>query len=115
MYFYQNTCIYIKQYMNVFPTVYLAVYLYAFPTVFLAVFFVHILALLKNSTEAGNLLRGVFFVHIHTATVPSLLLRVRRRRRAVPPPSPRGRYGKFVALQRKRRQIATFKDILSYP
>jgi hypothetical protein len=91
MYFYKNTCIYIKQYMNVFPTVYLAVYLYVFPTVFLT----------------------VFFVHIHTATVPSRLLRIRRRRRAVSAPSPRGRYGKFVARQRKRRQIATFNEIRS--
>ena len=52
-YFCKNTCIYIKQYMYVFPTVYLtvflyvvlavylAVFLYVFPTVFLAVFFVH--------------------------------------------------------------------------
>ena len=52
--FIKNTCIYINQYMNVFPTVYLtvflyvflavylAVFLYVFPTVFLAVFFVHI-------------------------------------------------------------------------
>ncbi len=30
--------------------------------------------------------------------------------RAVSAPSPRGRYGKFVALQRKRRQIATFNQ-----
>ena len=89
----KNTCIYIKQYMNVFPTVYLAVYLYVFPTVFLA----------------------VFFVHVHTATVPSRLLRIRRRLRAVSAsaPSPRGRYGKFVARQRKRRQIATFNEIRS--
>ncbi len=29
--------------------------------------------------------------------------------RAVSAPSPRGRYGKFVARQRKRRQIATFR------
>jgi hypothetical protein len=65
--------------MNVFPTVHLAVYLYVFPTVFLA----------------------VFFVHIHTATVPSLLLRIRQRRRAVFAPSPRGRFFKFVARQRK--------------
>ena len=79
----KNTCIYIKQYMNVFPTVYLAVYLFVFPTVFLA----------------------VFFVHIHTATVPSRLLRIRRRLRAVSAPSPRGRYGKFVERQRNRRQI----------
>jgi len=28
-------------------------------------------------------------------------------------PSPRGRYGKFVARQRKRRQIATFNQIRS--
>ena len=53
-YFCKNTCIYIKQYMYVFPTVYLTVFLYVFlavylavflhvfPTVFLAVFFVHI-------------------------------------------------------------------------
>jgi hypothetical protein len=75
--------------MNVFPTVYLAVYLFVFPTVFLA----------------------VFFVHVHTATVPSRLLRIRRRLRAVSAPSPRGRYGKFVARQRKRRQIATFNQI----
>jgi hypothetical protein len=79
--------------MNVFPTVYLAVYLFVFPTVFLA----------------------VFFVHVHTATVPSRLLRIRRRLRAVSAsaPSPRGRYGKFVARQRKRRQIATFNQIRS--
>ncbi len=70
--------------MNVFPTVYRAVYLYVFPTVFLA----------------------VFFVHIHTATVLSRLLRIRRCLRAVSAPSSRGRYGKFVARQRKRRQIA---------
>jgi hypothetical protein len=48
-----------------------------------------------------------------TATVPSRLLRIRRRRRAVSAPSPRGRYGKFVARQRKRRQIATFNQIRS--
>ncbi len=77
--------------MNVFLTVYLAVNLYVFPTVFLA----------------------VFFVHIHTATVPSRLLRIRLRLRAVSAPSPRGRYGKFVARQRKRRQIATFNEIRS--
>jgi hypothetical protein len=35
------------------------------------------------------------------------------RRRAVSAPSPRGRYGKFVAQQRKRRQIATFNQIRS--
>ncbi len=75
--------------MNIFPTVYLAVFLYVFPTVFLA----------------------VFFVHIHTATVPSLLLLIRRRRRAVSAPLPRGFYCKFVARQRKRRQITTFNQI----
>ncbi len=32
---------------------------------------------------------------------------IRRRLCAVSAPSPRGRYGKFVARQRKRRQIAT--------
>ncbi len=48
-----------------------------------------------------------------TATVPSRLLRIRRRLRAVSAPSPRGRYGKFVARQRKRRQIATFNQIRS--
>ena len=53
-----------------------------------------------------------FFVHI-TVTVPSQLLRIRRRRRAVSAPSPRGRYGKFVARLRKRRQIAKFNQIWS--
>ena len=48
-----------------------------------------------------------------TATVPSRLLRIRWRLRAVSAPSPRGRYGKFVARQRKRRQIATFNQIRS--
>ena len=54
-------------------------------------------------------------VHMHTATVPSRLLRIRRRLRAVSAsaPSPRGRYGKFVARQRKRRQIATFNQVRS--
>jgi hypothetical protein len=33
--------------------------------------------------------------------------------RTVSAPSPRGRYGKFVTLQRKRRQIATFNQIRS--
>ena len=37
---------------------------------------------------------------LHSVTVPSRLLRIRRRRRAVAAPSPRGRYGKFVARQR---------------
>ncbi len=48
-----------------------------------------------------------------TATVPSRLLRIRRCRRAVSAPSPRGRYGKYLARQRKRRQIATFNQIRS--
>ena len=52
-------------------------------------------------------------VHMHTATVPSRLPRIRRRLRAVSAPSPRGRYGKFVARQRKRRQIATFNQVRS--
>lgn len=63
-----------------------------FPTVYLAVY---------------------LFVLLHTGTVPSRLLRIRRRLRAVSAPSPRGRYGKFVARQRKRRQIATFNQIRS--
>ena len=40
-------------------------------------------------------------VTLHSVTVPSRLLRIRLRRRAVAAPSPRGRYGKFVARQRK--------------
>ena len=36
--FIKNTCIYINQYMNVFPTVYLTVFLYVFLAVYLAVF-----------------------------------------------------------------------------
>ncbi len=35
-----------------------------------------------------------------TATVPSRLLRICRRRRTVSAPSPRGRYGKFLAAAR---------------
>ena len=78
-------CTYIQQYFCMyFPAVYLSVFLYVYPAVFIA----------------------SFFVHMHTVTVPSQLLRVRRRRRAVSTPSPRGRYGKFVARLRKRRQIA---------
>jgi hypothetical protein len=79
----RNTCIYIKQFMNVFPTVYLAVYLYVFPTVFLA----------------------VLIVHINTATVTSWLLRIRRLRPAVSASSPRGRHGKFVVRQCKRSRL----------
>ena len=54
-----------------------------------------------------------FQQYIWPVKVPSRLLRVRRRRGAVSAPSPRGRYGKFVARQRKRRQIAKFNQIRS--
>ena len=61
----KNTCIYISQYMYVypaevlyvFPTVYLSVFLYVYPAVFLA----------------------VFFVHLHSVTVPSRCTRSRCR------------------------------------
>ena len=82
----ENTCIYISPYMYVYP----AVFLYVFPTVYLSVFLYVYLAVFL----------AVFFVHMHTVTVPSRLLRIRLRRRAVAAPSPRGRYGKFVARQR---------------
>jgi hypothetical protein len=80
--------VYPAVFLYVFPAVYLSVFLYVYPAVFF------------------------FFVHI-TVTVPSQLLRIRRRRRAVSAPSPRGRYGKFVARLRKRRQIAKFNQIWS--
>ena len=83
----ENTCIYISPYMYVYP----AVFLYVFPTVYLSVFLYVYPAVFL----------AVFFVHLHSVTVPSRLLRIRRRRRAVAAPSPRGRYGKFVARQRK--------------
>ena len=92
----KNTCIYISPYMYVYP----AVFLYVFPAVYLSVFLYVYPAVF------------FFFVHI-TVTVPSQLLRIRRRRRAVSAPSPRGRYGKFVARLRKRRQIAKFNQIWS--
>ena len=71
--------VYPAVFLYVFPTVYLSVFLYVYPAVFLA----------------------VFFVLLHSVTVPSRLLRIRLRRRVVAAPSPRGRYGKFVARQRK--------------
>ena len=78
-------CIYVKN-----TCIYISPYMYVYPAVFLDFFYVHI-----------------------TVTVPSQLLRIRRRRRAVSAPSPRGRYGKFVARLRKRRQIAKFNQIWS--
>ena len=78
----ENTCIYISPYMYVYP----AVFLYVFPTVYLFVY-----------TVFGH---GAGHGAGHSVAVPSRLLRIRRRRRAVAAPSPRGRYGKFVARQR---------------
>ena len=83
----ENTCIYISPYMYVYP----AVFLYVFPTVYLSVFLYVYPAVFGHGAGHGA---G------HSVTVPSQLLRIRRRRRAVAAPSPRGRYGKFVARQR---------------
>ena len=84
----ENTCIYISPYMYVYP----AVFLYVFPTVYLSVFLYVYPAVFGHGAGHGA---G------HSVAVPSRLLRIRRRRRAVAAPSPRGRYGKFVARQRK--------------
>jgi hypothetical protein len=46
-------------------------------------------------------------VTLHSVTVPSQLLRIRRRRRAVAAPSPRGCYGKFAG----KWHIAKFNQI----
>ena len=101
VYMTKNTCINISPYMYVYP----AVFLYVFPAVYLSVFLYVYPAVFL----------AIFFVHMHTVTVPSQLFRVRRRRRAVSSPSssPRGRYGKFAARLRKRRQIAKFNQIWS--
>ncbi len=53
---------------------------------------------------------SIFRAHGHGA---SRLLRVRLRRGAVSAPPPRGRIGKFLALQRNRCQIDKFNQIRS--
>ena len=61
----ENTCVYISPYMYVYP----AVFLYGFPTVYLSVFLYVYPAVFL----------AVFFVHLHSVTVPSRCTRSRCR------------------------------------